>query len=109
MKFTLLRFAIISTATLAAVLLGIIFLTGQTQVQAAGECPVAPSGYNIVGGATSGPDVLMGTPGNDWIDGEGGNDIISGLGGNDILCGGPGEDELNAETLHLQELHGAAV
>lgn len=44
--------------------------------------------------ATSGVDVLIGTPGPETLDGLGGNDRILGLDGNDVLLGGNGNDKL---------------
>jgi VCBS repeat-containing protein len=43
-------------------------------------------------GATSGPDVLTGTPGDDTISGFEGDDTITGLAGNDVLNGDEGDD-----------------
>jgi Ca2+-binding RTX toxin-like protein len=47
-----------------------------------------------IGGATAGPDVLIGTPGPDAIQGLGGNDRICGSRGRDRLFGQRGNDRL---------------
>ena len=61
----------------------------------------------VIGGATSGNDVLRGTEfddatdglnGNDRLIGRGGDDLLIGGGGNDILDGGVGDDELRGGT-----------
>ncbi len=49
---------------------------------------------NEGGSATSGPDVILGTPGRDVVGGQGGSDVICGSGGNDVLRGGLGQDRL---------------
>jgi Ca2+-binding RTX toxin-like protein len=47
-----------------------------------------------VGGATRGPDTLVGSAGDDVIAGLGGNDTIIGRGGDDTICGDAGVDNL---------------
>ena len=55
-------------------------------------CPSALPGENVVGGATTGDDLLLGTSGPDLICGLEGSDTIRGFGGNDRLYGGPDDD-----------------
>ena len=47
-----------------------------------------------VGGATQGPDTLVGTAGDDVIAGLGGDDTIVGRGGDDTICGDAGTDNM---------------
>ena len=47
-----------------------------------------------VGGATQGPDTLVGTAGDDVIAGLGGDDTLVGRGGDDTICGDAGTDDL---------------
>lgn len=66
-----------------------------TPAVAAVECPSAPSGYNVITGATAFGDQIWGTSGADYVVGNDGNDVMKGLAGPDIICGGPGNDGLN--------------
>ena len=59
-----------------------------------------PNGYNVVGGATNGSDVLFGTSGNDYIRGLNGADTIVAGEGNDIVCGGDGDDTVYGGSGH---------
>ena len=55
-------------------------------------------GFDSVGGATDGPDQLVGTAGNDTIAGLAGDDLISGGNGADLLDGGLDDDTLLGEV-----------
>jgi Ca2+-binding RTX toxin-like protein len=47
-----------------------------------------------VGGATPGPDTIVGTAGDDVIAGLGGDDTLLGRGGTDTVCGDAGVDTM---------------
>jgi len=47
-----------------------------------------------VGGATQGPDTLVGTAGDDVIAGLGGDDTLVGRSGDDMICGDAGTDDM---------------
>jgi Ca2+-binding RTX toxin-like protein len=48
--------------------------------------------YNVVGGATSGNDTLIGGSSKDYIDGKAGDDLLVGNDGLDVLQGSTGAD-----------------
>ena len=73
--------------------------TGQAPIDTSAANDTVPDWQPIPqctnAGATSGDDLVTGTPGKDVLCGLGGNDTIRGVGDDDILLGGSGNDNLS--------------
>lgn len=71
-----------------------VTLVGPSDGLGIGTASAAGTILNDDGGATGGPDTILGTAGDDSLAGLGGDDSLSGLEGADTLDGGSGADTL---------------
>jgi|GEM_PF-130981 len=83
-----------AAAAVALVAVALVAVPTTVAAQAAPTCNGVTATVVIADGdtATSGRDIIVGTPGIDTIKGFGGDDLICGLGGADVIDAGSGDD-----------------